>query len=469
MKLFNMKVFLMSMAFYLAIYNISFALTSNQLDQFKSNNIELSNLYSKLDKIYNDIINKCDSKEKQNIVNNQTEWLNHGWDNDVEKLISINPIQYKNMEPSYLYLEACKDRIKYLENIRFSKKRTTRLDTKVGIYGFYIGESFDDALKNCIEKQYYVQVITNSSLPKEFSKYVNNNTDLKVEGDTSLNIDKIEGKYLNLINKNTNLSTRIGNKNVNHILSLEKDSQAIGNIIYNIFDIIPHDVNPYTGLEEDQDESSAVYRPKTAVIPPTSYINECIRKKISDNECYQNYHAEYEKEKEEFSKNFIPLREKIFNSFGINDKLKSIKNMRNHDLNEFIDKVFSNEDNGYDIKSISLNVNNQSLSLYFMNSPSANIKDVLFFICFNATKASYDDTIKDSINKLLIDRYGEPYEISNKCSYYDINNDIIFNDKFQKNCYYFFNPSILTYYIKSANMLYNKFLENNSKQHIDGM
>ena len=289
-------------------------------------------------------------------------------------------------------------------------------DIKVGIYDFYLGENLNSVLKKCIDKKLYVTIISNSDISKEFSKYINFNTNFIMKGDTSIDIDKIDGKYLNLITNNKiTTSATVNGKEINIKNNIPENGESLNENIASMVRNFPMPQGFYGG-------SISTYVPD------------------------------------------------ILDKFGIKCNTEFIEDIFNKNFSQFIDAVSKNNNNKYDIKKIELQINNQLLNLFFINSPGATIDDILFFICLNVSKVSIDDNIKLKINRIFIDRYGNPEKLSNDISYYIVNNNTILHDKrFNNNIYYFINNSIMNYYIQSSSMLYNKYKESNENSLIEGM
>lgn len=288
-------------------------------------------------------------------------------------------------------------------------------DKDVGIYDIYLGEDFKSILKKCIDKGYYVIINSNYEIPNEFLKYVNENVHFLIGGDLTSNIDKINGKYLNLINNKTTTSALINGK--------------------------------YTSI-------------KTNIPGNTELLNKYISEMVRDFPMPAGFLGGSLSQ-------YVP---DILNKLGIKCNSEYLKNIYNKKFSDFIDEVSRNNNNKYDIKKIDLKINDQFLSLFFMNSPGANINDILFFIRFNVTKVFRDDNVRSKIKDIFINRYGNPEDITRYINYYNLkDNIIIYEDVYAENIYYFINKNIINYYIQSSNMLYEKYKEMNNNNSIKGM
>lgn len=409
-------------SYYLFSPTCIFALTDAKYNEFKSSKI-FSDVDDELGIVWREITSNIDNNKKQILLNDQREWIKHGWDDD-----ALNISSKKGLSLVEAYAEACKNRILYLKNNYSSmtsndrevdSKVTNNTDVvgtkKVGIYDFYLGEDFNSIITECIEKKYYINIKSNSDLPNIFSNYINNNTHLTVNGDMSIDNNNVDGKYLNIINNKTSVSAVLGNKSVN------------------INNHIPNNVEELV-----------------------RYISDITRNLPMPSGFHGGRKSQY-----------VP---KIFNKLGINYTPDSVENLYDNKFYNFIDEVSSNIENKYDIKNISLKINNQNLNMFFMNSPGFNIHNILFFICLDVSNVSMDKNIKDKINDVFIKRYGKAEILSPEVSYYSIGNNLILHDDYPLvNRYFFINKDIMNYFIKSSEMLYNKYKDSTTESLINGM
>lgn len=401
----------------------SFSMTDEFYNQLKNNSQKFRNIDKQLNITWKNVTSNMSKADKSKLSEDQSNWIKSGWDKRAEQLEVEQDFSNEDA-----YTRACEERIKYLENysnVETNKKSeavNTQTNTnssgvkKVGIYDFYLGDNFNSVLKKCIDKKYYVDIKSNYDLPKEFSNYINTNTNFTINPDTSVDSNQVNGKYLNIINNDkTTVSAVVGNRSVQVNTNITKTIDELTSYISNILRVLPVPSDFYGG-------SKSQYAPD------------------------------------------------ILNKLGIICNKNSIDNVFDREFNNFIDGISTNINNKYDIKSISLKINNQDLNLLFMNSPGANINDILFFIYLNASKVSLDESVKSKINNIFVSRYGEPEILSRELSYYRINNDIIFHEDIAiDNKYYFINNPIMNYFIKSSEMLYNKFKEDKDNSYINGM
>lgn len=154
---------------------------------------------------------------------------------------------------------------------------------------------------------------------------------------------------------------------------------------------------------------------------------------------------------------------KVLNDYNIDCSYDELIDSFNHN---FINKISENINNGWDIKQISMYINNNKIYLFFINSPTAKIDNILFFITM---ESPINENIEKDIKNLFKERYGIPKKIDKFYSYYNIDKNYLVMDSSQKNNYYFFNPLLIKYYIKIVSALYNKYNEIKSKKNVEGM
>lgn len=414
-------VAIIGVSFYLMI-NCALALSDLKYNEFKhSSNFSAAD--NELSKVWKEITSNISNDEKQKLLKDQREWIKSGWDNE-----ALNISSKRGLSLIDAYTEACLNRIAYLKN--FNEKNINDKENnsnikvnkniseikKVGIYDFYLGEDLNSVLKKCIENKYYINIKSNSNLPDVFSSYINNNTNLTINGDLSIDHNNVDGKYLNIIRSDkTNVSTSIGAKSLDVNLHIPESTEELINCISSLVKHLP---------------------------APSGFFGGSISEYVPD----------------------------ILNKFGIICDKDSIDNIFNKEFSNFIDNVSKNENNKYDVKSVSLQINNQVLNMFFMNSPGININNVLFFMCLNASKVSNNDTVKEKINNVFLKKFGNPEVLSRDISYYIIGDNLIFHDEsFSDNIYYFINKNIMNYFIKSSDMLYRKYNDDKNNSLVKGM